>query len=551
MTQKAVIRKIFLFIIAGFLVDCSENNSEQSQTGSLKSTISFTLDQEYLIELPIDFNVALNLTVQPYTRNDTDFIMMGDIEGSRLVEIDITNKKFSRAISLERVAAGRYPVFVNHYLNEDTIIILRGISNEHSLYADTVMYSIDLNGEYNGAYELLNSPYRLSGMNQDTPQASFFHQVKPMEVSNNRFFVDPLPIFKTEKKKNANDLGVHEIGYFDFKEDNRIKYRGIPYYRNIDTTKFYAKEQLRTHLHAIDSSEILVSHANNPNLLRLSVSSGRYKSSDETGRLIPDPIALGKVSKSRPNENLKSTKFKQVIYDVDKKVAFRFASFPTNMDLKPGDLQAYRDSNIWVGAYDSDLKLIGQAIQPRWFVSHPKPIYFKGKFVCVVPTESERKFKLRFVNLDIKKISELAYDSLVRELDNIKPEITSGSINSLYQRYQIPENSIILTVSNRACPYCISHSSQYFLMNLEAMEKDGIYLVVSERSATAEVKATKSPNIIIDSDNRLEDLLKRSIDNPAIMLWDGKKVTRTMVLPPDDVKLIGSYLEFFKEEVVK
>jgi hypothetical protein len=88
-------------------------------------------------------------------------------------------------------------------------------------------------------------------------------------------------------------------------------------------------------------------------------------------------------------------------------------------------------------------------------------------------------------------------------------------------------------------------------MNLEAMEKDGIYLVVSERSATAEVKATKSPNIIIDSDNRLEDLLKRSIDNPAIMLWDGKKVTRTMVLPPDDVKLIGSYLEFFKEEVVK
>jgi hypothetical protein len=549
MISKNTTLKASLFIIASLFVNCSENLPAKKEKETLKSVVSFTLKEEYLIDLPINFNVALNLTVQPYTRNDTDFIMMGDIEGSRLVEIDITNKKFSRAISLERVAAGRYPVFVNHYLNEDTIIILRGISNEHSLYADTVMYSIDLNGEYNGAYELLNSPYRLSGMNQDTPQASFFHQFKPMEVSNNRFFVDPLPIFKTKKKKNANDLGVHEIGYFGFKEDNRIKYSGIPYYRNIDTNNFYAKEQLRTHLHAIDSSEILVSHANKPNLLRLSVSSGTYKSSNETGRLIPDPIALGKVSKSRPNENLKSTKFKQVIYDVDKKVAFRFASFPTDMELKPGDLQAFRDSNIWVGAYDSDLKLIGQAIQPRWFVSHPKPIYFKGKFVCVAPTENQRKFKLRFVNLDIKKISELAHDSLIKEFDNIKPEITTGSINSLYNKYEIPEKSIILTISNRGCPYCINYSIQYFLMNLEAMEKDGVFMVVSERSATAELKATSSSNIIIDQNNKLEDLLKQSVDNPALMLWDGKKVTKTMVLPPDEVKLIDSHIRTFKREL--
>lgn len=542
---------IWLFIIPLLFANCSDSITLNKGIKTLNSVVYFDLNEEHLIELPIDFNVALNLTVQPYTRNDTDFIMMGDIEGSRLVEIDITNKKFSRAISLERVAAGRYPVFVNHYLNEDTIIILRGISNEHSLYADTVMYSIDLNGEYNGAYELLNSPYRLSGMNQDTPQASFFHQFKPMEVSNNRFFVDPLPIFKTKKKKNANDLGVHEIGYFDFKEDNRIKYSGIPYYRNIDTNNFYAKEQLRTHLHAIDSSEILVSHANKPNLLRLSVSSGTYKSSNETGRLIPDPIALGKVSKSRPNENLKSTKFKQVIYDDDKKVAFRFASFPTDMELKPGDLQAFRDSNIWVGAYDSDLKLIGQAVQPRWFVSHPKPIYFKGKFVCVVPTKSERKFKLRFVNLDIKKISELEHDSLVKEFDNIKPQVTTGSISSLYNKYEIPEKSIILTISNRGCPYCINYSIQYFLMNLEAMEKDGVFIVVSERNSTAELKAANSKNVIIDQNNVLEDLLNHKVDNPALMLWDGDKVTKTMVLPPDEVKLLGTYIKTFKEEVVK
>jgi hypothetical protein len=204
MISKNTTLKASLFIIASLFVNCSENLPAKKEKETLKSVVSFTLKEEYLIDLPINFNVALNLTVQPYTRNDTDFIMMGDIEGSRLVEIDITNKTFSRAIALERVAAGRYPVFVNHYLNEDTILVFRDISNEHRLEADTVLYSINLKGEYNGAYELLKSPYRLSGMDKETPQASFYHHFKPMEISNNRLFVDPLTLFETEKKKSRN-----------------------------------------------------------------------------------------------------------------------------------------------------------------------------------------------------------------------------------------------------------------------------------------------------------------------------------------------------------
>jgi hypothetical protein len=32
------------------------------------------------------------------------------------------------------------------------------------------------------------------------------------------------------------------------------------------------------------------------------------------------------------------------------------------------------------------------------------------------------------------------------------------------------------------------------------------------------------------------------------MLWNGKKVTRTMILPPDDVEKISMYLEISQEE---
>ena len=138
MTLRKIKLKMCLLAVLVLLANCSDKVSLNNEAKTLKSVVYFDLNEEHLIELPIDFNVGLNLTVQPFTRNDTDFIMMGDIEGSRLVEIDITNKRFSRALSLPRVAAGTYPVFVNHYLNEDTIIILRGISNEHGLNADTV-----------------------------------------------------------------------------------------------------------------------------------------------------------------------------------------------------------------------------------------------------------------------------------------------------------------------------------------------------------------------------------------------------------------------------
>lgn len=80
------------------------------------------------------------------------------------------------------------------------------------------------------------------------------------------------------------------------------------------------------------------------------------------------------------------------------------------------------------------------------------------------------------------------------------------------------------------------------------MEEDQAYLLASEQSANKALKSIKSSKVIFDKKGELENLLNQSIDNPALMLWNGKKVTRTMILPPDDVEKISMYLEISQEE---
>ena len=510
------------------------------------ATLDFELLEEHQISLPFDFNVGLNLTVQAYTRNDTDFIMMGDIEGSRLVEIDISNYQFSRAIFLDKIAAGRYPVFVNHYLNADSIVVFGGISNEPRLCADSVLYSINLHGQFNGPYSLINSPYRLSGMDRSIPQASFYHHFMPMEVANRRFFVNPLPLFGTIKKDREETIGVHEIGYFDFGDDEQLHYQGIPYFRDRDSTKAYADEQRKSYLHALSSQEILLGHANDPHLIKLDVESGAFIKSQESGRLISDPKPIKKRSSKIPSLNPGSTVFKQILYDKNQKRAFRFAGLGTDLDVKPGDLQSFRDSIIWVGAYDEGLKLIAQGLQPQWFGALPKPAYFKGRFVGVRPSPNPREFSLQFSQIEVQELAPRDWDSLALLFKSLKPKISAGSIHSLYRQYQIPAQSIILTVAHGDCPCCVDYSQRYFLTHLQAMEEQGVYLVITERSASPELKATQSSNIIIDRKNKLEGLLQQSVDNPALMLWNGEKVSQTMVLPPKDVVHLGAFLEHFQ-----
>ncbi|QNR22765.1 hypothetical protein [Croceimicrobium hydrocarbonivorans] len=542
--------RVVLFV---FIMPSCQSPSEDATHKGLNSKVEFELiRQSQEINLPFEFNVALNLTIDAYTRNDTDFILLGDIEGRRLIEVDISNEKFSREIKIERIAKGRYPLFTHHYLSPDTIIVLKDISNEHGLVHDSVLFSVNRLGKETAIFNLNQSPFRKMGDSKDSSDATLFHHVRPMEFDGNRYYVVPLPLYSSLSQKEINKYGIPEVGFFDFNGTNDITFKAVPYQREVPMEGVkYADEQLDVNLNPKSKDFLFISHCNYPKLRLVNINTGDFIESNEAARLIPDPIPLkGDVGNS-PSYNQHSTIFKDVLYDSRKSMVFRFAKLPVESELKPGDLSKFRMNYTWVGAYDESLDLIGQSIVPDWFETHPKPCYFKGQFVGLTQGEDLRKFRVQYTSLDTHRLKASEYDSLVNYINNIEPDVTARDISSLYKSYQLPKNSILITISNRSCPYCVDYSTKYFLAHLKRMEQDGIYLITSERSASAELRAAKSSHIIIDKENELDDLLKQRIDNPAIMLWNGQKVTRTMVLPPDEVKLIDSYLQVFQEQVAK
>jgi hypothetical protein len=281
------------------------------------SAITFKLDkQSRAISLPFNFNVEQNLTIDAYTRNDTGFILMGDLIGGKLVEVDISHEKFSRMIPLDRISKGVYPVFSHHYLNADTIIVLKDISNEYRLAHDSVFYSVNIEGKENSVYSFLDSPFNKKGEAKDSSSANLFHHWRPMEFFNNKYFVNPLPLYSQLTARAINKHSIPHVGYLTFKGSKDLQFTAIPYIREAehDSVKF-AKEQLDVNFNPKDSNSLFVSHSNGPNLRLADIKSGAFTESNESGRLIPNPIPLPSSKDNSGSYHPNSTVFKAVLYD--------------------------------------------------------------------------------------------------------------------------------------------------------------------------------------------------------------------------------------------
>lgn len=537
---------IFLWLSYLMAIGCSPGDNNESKR-EIKARIEFNLEESNQIQLPFEYTAGFNLTCQAYSRSDTDFVLLGDLTNGKLIELDITHNQFVRVISLDRIRNGRYPVFSHHYKNEDTIVILPDISNQRGLYHDSFLYSVSLKGEEHQTYNLVGSPFIMDGMERDSTRATLFHHFSPMLVYGNKFFVHPLPLKSGMNRKDANRHHIPELGYFTLSGTESLKFKGIPYQRALEHDMLpYAHEQERLRMCIRDVHTLMVSHASLPNIHIVDIQTGEYTTSDERGRLIPDPIPLPSSGK-QPQYNVFSTVFHNLLFDSQQKLTYRFATLPSSVDLKPGDRSLFREKVVWVGAYDESMKLVAQALKPDWFKLHPEPTFFKGRFISISQGEDLTQLSIQFTELDTVGMSQGEYDALRTQLGNIQPNVTEENINTLYTRLGIPANSVVLAVPSHSCPYCLNYVTQYFLMNLDRMQDEHIYFVTSAEGASQELLAIESPNIIVDERDELEDLLDQSINNPTLMIWDGSAVTQSLVLSPDEVKIISAHLEEFQK----
>jgi hypothetical protein len=185
---------ILLPILSAVILSCDSSGTLTSKS-SKYVTVAFTKLDSIEIELPFEFSPLYNFTIDSYNRSDTNFLMLGGFEDKRIIEVDLDHQVLTRTIELKKLQFDRYPYFIFHYLNKDTILILRDISNFRGLANDSILYSINLKGESNGTYKIHDSPFRMIEQPMDSSKTTFFHNFAPFEFSGRRLFVLPSPIY--------------------------------------------------------------------------------------------------------------------------------------------------------------------------------------------------------------------------------------------------------------------------------------------------------------------------------------------------------------------
>ena len=240
------------------LIGCTDSHSI-----SQNNVVSFKVLGNDTVTLPFTYDVNKNFTIQVYDRNDTVFALLGDIQNSQLIEIDLSNRVFKRTIELTRIDGQTYPVFMHHYLNKDTIVILPDISNEDGLFHHSLIYAVDIEGSEVANYSIVNSPFRMYSEKMDSSQTTLFHNFQPLHFNKKRLFVDPLSFNSGMTLKENVKYKIPELGYFEFSGQNNLEFTTIPYVRNEsnDTLRF-GKEQEGMYFAIIDEDHILISHNN-------------------------------------------------------------------------------------------------------------------------------------------------------------------------------------------------------------------------------------------------------------------------------------------------
>ncbi|GAB5557752.1 MAG: hypothetical protein SchgKO_19650 [Schleiferiaceae bacterium] len=543
-------------------VSCSHEQQEKTLGKSEKTNTTQALDFDFQysneIQLPFEYDVNQNLTIQLYSRNDTDFVLLGDIEHSQLIEIDLTHETFSRVVPLFKVREDNYPLFAHHYFDKDTIVILRDISNESGLKHDSLLYSVNLSGEVQVQYRLFNSPFRMDGMDLDSSLASWFHNFQPMLVRGRRLYVDPMPFHSGIDLYGQKKWGISEFGYFTFSSSPILPYTKLAYESSTpDSDKtnqdqshsniYYAQEQEYACYVPTKNDELILAYANDAHMYRFNHSTGEILRSTERGRFIPSPIPLAEKSITQPFHS-QSTVYKELLFDEEKRELFRFATLPSPVELNMGDRIQFRKDYLWVGKYNEDLILGAQGLVPKEFKLHPRPTFSNGRFLGIAQGKDNYSITFQYTRITSKAITPGEYDSLGKYISAIEPQISERDFKGLIQEQNIPAGSVLVVASKSSCPYCYNHATEYFLLQLSRMEEEGVYLITSEEAATEALKEAQSKNIKVLPQDELERLIPNQINNPAIMLWDGKGVSRTMVLNPDDVVKIDGYLNLFLKQ---
>lgn len=510
--------------------------------------VTFTKLDSSEISLPYAYNIYASFSTQEYERHDTAFLMISDIDNHSLIEIDLDRDTVSRIIPIKYLMRDQYPTFLFEYKNEDTILILREISNTHRTH-DSVLFSINIRGELTTYYDLNTGPFYMAGQKEDSTVMAYYSQLRPWDFYKNRLFFHPTSVFGT--RKNEAFLHRHHLpllAYLDFGNSDSPVYDTIHFHTPFDDSGIFAYDQNTISLTPLSKNNLVVSFAKSLEFYKVNVRTGDFSRSRSDKALIPVPVAVqNQPGNNVPSFNQQSSVFSSLLYDPTTQHILRFASFPTQTSLKFGDLMDFRSQHQWVGVYDTTLQLIAQGLKPSWLTStNPRPTFSNGRLISLKQNGNDKHtIKIIYSEVHIQEGTNEDYQKMKTTIDSIKAK-ESGTLGDYIDKYHLPANSRILLIPSGSCPKCVNYVMSYYLQNRKQLVKDEIYLITDNQQIFNLIDSLDSKYIILDKKREIENYLDMSINNPTIMLWDGRKISKTIVLQPDKVVDIAHYLEYIK-----
>ena len=398
-------------------------------------------------------------------------------------------------------------------------------------------------------YDLSKGPFYMAGQKKDSATMAYYSQLMPWDFYENRLFFHPTSVFGT--RKNEAFLKRHHLpllAYLDFKNSDSPVYDTIHFHAPFDDKGLYAHDQHTILLTPLSKNSLLVSFGKSLEFYKVKVQTGDFIMSHSGRALIPTPVVVQDQSGNKfPSFNQQSSVFRSLLYDPTTQHILRFASFPTQTNLKFRDLMDFRSQHQWVGVYDTTLQLVAQGLKPSWLTStDPRPTFSNGRLISLKQNKNDKHtIKIIYSEVHIQEGTDRDYQKMKATIDSIKPK-ESGTLGDYIDKYHLPANSRILLIPSGSCPKCVNYVMSYYLQNRKQLVEDGIYLITDNQQIFNLIDSLDSPSIILDKKREIENYLDMSINNPTVMLWDGRKISKTIVLQPDKVVDIAHYLEYIK-----
>ncbi|MCC5917794.1 MAG: hypothetical protein JJU02_10780 [Cryomorphaceae bacterium] len=321
--------KVVLHLHLFFFISCSNVTNTFDY-------VHFEKVDSILVEMPYAYDWFATMSIQAYERDGDSYIMISDIYKKKLIEIDRRAGFVSNVVELDFMANDRFPIFLFHYINIDSILILRDPSFDRK-FMDSAFFFVNMQGEKFGHINLSDSQMNLRYESiSDSGRSSYSHLFYPLTVIDDNLIIHTVPFnnfdtdFQLIKKHNIPYFGQVNI------RSQSPSYNRIDYFPNFEVVGNYPRNQKRLNYIGGNSNEIIFSypfevHPKKYNFVTNKLMVGKTRNQDFL--LIDAPQELPDSVNEQDFEFVQHSFFySKAIYDKKIHNTFRFAYLPFEIE---------------------------------------------------------------------------------------------------------------------------------------------------------------------------------------------------------------------------